>query len=114
MPQGEASDVGYQTKTVTEGFSLTTPTFTDVGVDAYDLQNMKLVDAAGDGTEVIQVLNSAGVNNESWAWLNANVGMEDGWYDELTWEPITATIDPGEAFLMNIGADVNMEVPSAL
>ncbi len=101
--------VGYQTKTVTTGFSLQTPTFTDVGVDGYDLANFKFVNGAGDGTEVIQVLDANGVNNETWAWLNGNVGMPDGWYDSVSWEPIAATIVPGDGYLMNVSADVDMQ-----
>ena len=32
--------VGYQTKTITTGFSLSTPTFEDVGAEGLDLQNL--------------------------------------------------------------------------
>ena len=102
--------VGYQNKTVTTGFSLQTPTFTDIGVDSYDLANFKFVDGAGDGTETIQVLDASGVNNETWAWLTAaNSGMPDGWYDFNTWAPIVASIVPGDGYLMNVSADVDVQ-----
>ena len=80
-----------------------------------NLQNIKLAEsAAGDGTEMIQFLNANGQNTETWIWLNANVGMDEGWYDINTWEPIEYVIAPGEAFLMNVAADVEMTLPAAL
>ena len=106
-----ANVVGYQTKTLDAGFSLSTPTFLDVGQTSMDLQNFKLgPNAAGDGTEVIQFLNEGGQNTEIWVWLNANMGMEEGWYDINTWEPITQSIVPAVGYLMNVSAPVDMLV----
>ena len=101
--------VGYQTKSISAGFSLSTPTFLDVGQEGMDLQNFKLgANAAGDGTEMIQFLDDEGINTQIWIWLNANMGMEEGWYDFNTWEPITETIVPSAGFLMNVSASVDM------
>ena len=103
--------VGYQAKTITTGFSLSTPTFQDVGEDGLDLQNFKLSDsAAGDGTEMIQFLDENGQCTEMWVWLNANAGQEPGWYDNTTWAPIKKTILPAVGYLMNIGADVDIVI----
>ena len=110
-----ANVVGYQTKTVKAGFSLNAPTFLDVNSDGFDLSNFKLGEtAAGDGTEQIQVLDENGQNNENWVWLNGNMGMEDGWYDAVTWSPITYDVKPGEAFLINVVSEVQMTIPAAL
>ena len=104
-----ANVVGYQTRTITTGFSLSTPTFQDVGECDIDLQNFKLsANAAGDGTEVIQFLDDQGQCTQIWIWLNGNVGYEEGWYDFYTWEPITQKINPGVGYLMNVGADVDI------
>ena len=106
-----ANIVGYQTKTLDAGFSLSTPTFLDVGQTSMDLQNFKLgPNAAGDGTEMIQFLNDEGQCPEMWIWLNANMGMDEGWYDFNTWEPITKTIVPAVGYLMNVSASVDMLV----
>ena len=106
-----ANVVGYQTKTLDAGFSLSTPTFLDVGQTSMDLQNFKLgPNAAGDGTEMIQFLNDEGQCPEMWIWLNANMGMDEGWYDFNTWEPITKTIVPAVGYLMNVSASVDMLV----
>ena len=106
-----ANVVGYQTKTVKAGFSLNAPTFLDVNSDGFDLSNFKLGEtAAGDGTEQIQVLDENGQNNENWVWLNGNMGMEDGWYDAITWQPVTKKIVAGNGYLMNVAADVEMTV----
>ena len=106
-----ANIVGYQTKTLDAGFSLSTPTFLDVGQTTMDLQNFKLgPNAAGDGTEMIQFLNDEGQCPEMWIWLNANMGMDEGWYDFNTWEPITKTIVPAVGYLMNVSASVDMLV----
>ena len=106
--------VGYQTRTIKAGFSLNTPTFTDVGSDGIDLSKFKLLNAAGDGTEVIQVLDENGMNNETWTWLNENAGMKEGWYDEVSWEPISGKINPGNGYLMNVAADVVVSVSGAV
>ena len=106
-----ANIVGYQTKTIEAGFSLSTPTFLDVGQNTIDLQNFKLSEnAAGDGTEVIQFLDEKGACTKVWIWLNANAGMEDGWYDNDTWESIENTVFPAVGYLMNVSADVTMMV----
>ena len=103
--------VGYQTKSVTSGFSLSTPTFLDVGEESLNLQNFKLGEnAAGDGTEMIQFLNEGGQCTEIWVWLNANAGMEPGWYDSNTWAPIEGAIPPAVGYLMNVSASVDMTV----
>ena len=99
------------TVTIPSGFSIygnNTPS--DI-----DLQSIKLgANAAGDGTEVIQFIDAEGQNTQTWTWLNANSGMDDGWYDFNTWEPINYTVKAGEAFLLNVTADVVMEIPAAL
>ena len=102
---------GNTTVTLTAGFSVfgnNTPT--DI-----DLQSIKLgANAAGDGTEMIQFLNEEGQCPEMWIWLNSNSDMEEGWYDFETWEPINYTVKAGEAFLLNVTADVEMTIPAAL
>ena len=106
--------VGYQTKTIKAGFTLNTPTFTDVGSDGIDLSNFKLLNAAGDGTEQIQVLDSNGINSTIWVWLNENAGMEDGWYDSDSWEPISEIVTPGQGYLMNVKKDVEASISGAV
>ena len=102
---------GKTTVTIPSGFSIygnNTPA-------NINLQNIKLgASAAGDGTEVIQFLDGEGQNTETWTWLNANSDMEEGWYDFNTWAPIDYTVKAGEAFLLNVTADVEMEIPTAL
>ena len=102
--------VGYQTKTIKAGFSLNTPTFTDVGSDGIDLSKFKLLNAAGDGTEVIQVLEQDGSCSTIWTWLNTDAGVEkDGWYDNDTWKPISKTVKLGQGYLMSVDADVDLQ-----
>ena len=106
-----ANVVGYQTKTIPAGFSLSTPTFQDIGAEGLDLQNFKLADtAAGDSTEMIQFLDADGQCTEMWVWLNANAGMEPGWYDFNTWAPIVKTVVPAVGYLMNSVSPVDMVV----
>lgn len=106
---GAAIVVGYQTKTIEAGFTLSTPTFIDVGESGCDIANFKLgPNAAGDGTEQIQVLNGSGIVTATYIWLNGNAGMADGWYDNDTWSPITEEIIPGQGFLMYCDAPVEM------
>ncbi|MBR2882783.1 MAG: hypothetical protein IKB96_10710, partial [Prevotella sp.] len=38
------------------------------------------------------------------------MGMEDGWYDAITWQPVTKKIVAGNGYLMNVAADVEMTV----
>ena len=63
---------------------------------------------------MIQFLDADGQCTEMWVWLNGNVGMEPGWYDNTTWAPIEKTVKAGEAFLFNTASSVDMTVPSAL
>ncbi len=101
--------VGYQTVTIPEGFSLWTPTFVDVNAETFDLANFRLADnAAGDGTDQIQVLDADGLVSQIWIWLNANSDMEPGWYDFDSWDPIEAGIAQGVGYLMNVPADIDL------
>lgn len=103
--------VGYQNKTITTGFSLSTPTFQDIGADGLNLQNFRLSDtAAGDGTEMIQFLDAEGQNTEIWVWLNENAGQTPGWYDFNTWAPIEKTVDTAVGYLMNVSATVDISI----
>lgn len=93
------------------------------------IQDIKLGgEATGDQTESIQFLNVAGQNTQTWYWLTSE-GMkgieESGWYKENESKelvPVEYTIQPGEAFLINIGVGsqatettktVTMTMPSA-
>jgi len=97
--------VGFQTRDVEGGYTLSTPVFIPVGGGDYDLANFKLgPDAAGDGTEVIQVLDTEGLVPATYVWLNENMGMDPGWYDNDTWAPVTAKIPAGNGFLMSANA----------
>ena len=101
--------VGYQTVTIPAGFSLWTPTFVDVNATTFDLANFRLADnAAGDGTEQIQVLDADGLVTQTWVWLNETAGMDPGWYDFNTWEPVSTPIRKGEGYLINVLADVDL------
>ena len=81
---------------------------------SFDIQQVKMVDSAGDGGDTIQYLDLEGMNTEIWVWLGSAVGMTEGWYDSNTWEPITYTVKPGEAFLFNVSADVKVSFPGAV
>ena len=106
-----ANVVGYQTRSISTGFSLSTPTFQDVGAEGLDLQNFKLAStAAGDGTEMIQFLDADGQNTEIWVWLNENAGQTPGWYDFYTWAPIEKTVSSAVGYLMNVSADVDISI----
>lgn len=95
------------------------------------VQDIKLGgEATGDQTESIQFLDIAGQNTETWYWLTAE-GMKgidngkSGWYKENESKELVLvdyTIQPGEAFLINIGVGseseettktVTMTMPSA-
>lgn len=80
------------------------------------IQDIKLGgDATGDGTESIQFLNNNGQNTQTWIWLKAESNeniSEDGWYDYTTWELIEYTIQPGEAFLINIVVGTQAPAPT--
>jgi len=80
-----------------------------------DLQKMKLLNAAGDGTEQIQIIEQDGSCSTIWTWLNTDIGVEkDGWYDNDTWEPIVKTVKPGTAFLIAVDADTELELPAVV
>lgn len=80
-----------------------------------NIQSMTLAEgSAGDGTEQIQILDEGGMVTATYVWLNANVGMDDGWYDADTWELIEAEIPAGQGLLMFAEAMTTMTIPSAL
>jgi len=95
--------VGFNNKPTENGFVLVAPSFTAVGGGEYNLADFKLgANAADDGSIQIQVLTDAGVNEQTYIWLGANMGYEPGWYDFDLWTQISATIKPGQGFLINI------------
>ena len=94
-----ANVVGYLEKIGTQGYSLFTPTFADVGVDGMDIQKIKLVGSTGDLSDYIQTFTAAGALNPEYSYLTMDgFGVEDGWYDG-NYELVTETIDPGKGFL---------------
>jgi len=94
-----ANVVGFLEKVGTQGYSLYTPTFSDVGTDGIDIQNIKLKNASGDETEKITTFTAAGALNASYLYLNETVGMEPGWYNS-NWEPIEEIVEAGKGFLV--------------
>ena len=101
--------VGYQTVTIPAGYSLWTPTFVDVNSDGFDLAHFRLADtAAGDGTEQIQFLDEKGLNTQTWVWLNETAGMDPGWYDINTWDPVSTTIRKGVGYLITVDQDIDL------
>ena len=106
-----ANVVGFLEKVGTQGYSLFTPTFADVGVDGVDIQNVKLKNAVGSETENIQTFTAAGALNPSYAYLtSAADGMDDGWYDS-DWNLVEGeTITAGKGFLFwNDSGDATLE-----
>ena len=103
--------VGFLEKVGTQGYSLFTPTFADVGVDGVDLQNVKLKNAVGSETEFIQTFTAAGALNPSYSYLTVDAdGMDDGWYDG-DWNLVEGeTITAGKGFLFwNNSGDASLE-----
>ena len=97
-----------ETVTLKAGYTVTGNT-TPISID---LQSIKLIDAKGDSTEMINFLDAEGMNTQTWAWLTEEgAGMEDGWYDYVTWKKIEYTVKPGEAFLFGVSADVKVVFP---
>ncbi len=94
--------VGYQTYTLEKGVNVLTVVFDAMAnQSAFDLVDLKLQNAAGDGTESISILDSNGINIGDYFWYTVDGTGEmvdtDGWYkdDEL----VTAnqkTVKPGE------------------
>ena len=110
-----ANVVGFLEKVGTQGYSLFTPTFADVGVDGVDLQNVKLKNAVGSETELIQTFTSEGALNPQYSYLIESIdGMPDGWYD-TSWSMVEETVPSGAAFLIWNTATVGLELqlPSA-
>lgn len=64
------------------------------------IQDVKLVGAAGDGTETMLVLNSNGNVEAEYAWLSVDqTGYEaDMWCDSITWDPANAPVAYGQGF----------------
>ena len=99
----------------TQGYSLFTPTFADVGVDGVDLQNVKLKNAVGSETEFIQTFTAAGALNPAYSYLTIDAdGMDDGWYDG-DWNLVEETVPSGAAFLIwnNSAAELKLQLPAA-
>ena len=92
--------VGFLEKVGTQGYSLFTPTFADVGVDGVDLQNVKLVNATGSEGEFIQTFTASGALNPAYSYLTMDAdSMDDGWYDG-DWNLVEGeTITAGKGFL---------------
>ena len=107
--------VGFLEKVGTQGYSLFTPTFADVGVDGVDLQSIKLVNATGSEGEFIQTFTASGALNPAYSYLTMDVdGMDDGWYDG-DWNMVEETVQPGAAFLMwnTKAAELKLQLPAA-
>ena len=110
-----ANVVGFLEKVGTQGYSLFTPTFADVGVDGVDLQNVKLVNATGSEGEFIQTFTASGALNPAYSYLTMDAdSMDDGWYDG-DWNMVEETVQPGAAFLMwnTKAAELKLQLPAA-
>ena len=104
-----ANVVGFLEKVGTQGYSLFTPTFADVGVDGVDIQNIKLTGSSGDMSDLIQTFTSAGNLNPEYMYLTMDgFGYENGWYD-TDFALVEETVEPGKGFLFwnNSGATIN-------
>ena len=77
-----ANVVGFQTYDLAAGFNLYAPTFEGIS-KSLNIQDIKLIDAVGEGGESIQVLDNNGVYQGSYGWYSADTtGMDhDGWFD---------------------------------
>ena len=111
-----ANVVGYLEKAAaTQGYTLFTPTFADVGVDGMDIQKIKLVGSSGDLSDFIQTFTAAGALNPEYSYLTMDgFGMAYVWYDS-NFEPVEETVQPGAAFLIwnSVGEGMKLQLPSA-
>lgn len=93
----------------TSGYNFIIPTFQDVGAGTatYDLQNIKLVDAAGDMTEYIVGYDDAAcLSGDTYYWLTEDgYGMPDGWYDDSDNLIEGVTVPLGTGFYLNCPTD---------
>ena len=80
--------MGYNTYTMHEGYNIYTPTFESVTATnkKLSIQDLKLINSEGWGTETIWVMNENGtaVTGETYNWQNTDMsGLdEDGWIDD--------------------------------
>ena len=98
------------------GFNIYTPTFEKVsGSDArLDLQDLKLINSEGWGTETIWVLNDDGtqVTGETFTWQCSDMSglEEDGWIND-SGELADVKITEGDGFYISCDADgVDLQV----
>ena len=80
-----------------------TPTFETVNGETHTVQDMKPVDAPGDGSIVLQTMNedgSAWQGEYQW-WTLTDMGMPDGWYEPIMGELATDELISGKAVMIN-------------
>ena len=90
-----------------------TPTFENVDGSTHTVQDLKPVDAVGDGSITLQTMSadgSAWVGDYQW-WTEADMGMPDGWYEPNSGELATDALVSGKAAMIYCPKDgVKMQV----
>ena len=94
-----------------------TPTFENVDGSTHTVQDLKPVDAVGDGSITLQTMSadgSAWVGDYQW-WTEADMGMPDGWYEPNSGELATEILTPGlSTMVYSPSSEIKVVVPSPL
>lgn len=95
--------IGAYEKTLHPGYNLT-GNFAPV---AMDIQNIKLENVAGEGTDLIWILDTNGiVTGEMYGWLSSEVtGAQADMWTEDGETPLSKTIQPGEGLYLYTEAE---------
>ncbi len=83
-----------------------------------DIQNFKLKGAPGEGSEVLQPLDSAGNYLDPYTWYSAEMasyfgGTTAGWYDS-NGTLVVMPLDPGKGIFISVASDVEIEIPASV
>ena len=91
--------VGYQEISLQTGYNIFAPTFDGVN-ETLDIQDIKLQNSAGDGTDVIWVLDEGGiVTGETYYWLSKDfTGLESDCWSADGATAMSLEITSGQGF----------------
>jgi hypothetical protein len=97
-----ANVVGYQDIPLNIGYNIFAPTFNGIG-QTLDIQDIKVKNVAGDGTDLIWVLDANGIaTGETYYWVagaNLGEGIPDMWTSDFA-TPLEKKLAPGEGLYL--------------
>lgn len=94
-----ANVVGYQQYDLVQGYNFYSPVFEAVS-GTMNLQDLQLINAAGDGTENIVLIDNDGMTQGQYSWFSDEQTGEgkDGWFDMDAWAFYDVDIENGQGF----------------